>query len=305
MSSESQIRKLFPPRNIVRTAVKTLEAEELDWGTRSLIEYAVSPREHIKAYLLIPRALRGKAPGVIASHQHNGEWHLGKSEPAGIRGMPSCYYGVDLCKLGCVVLCPDHLGFEDRQAAPVSENHGKTLRNREFEEFVFVDQLLHGSSLAAKYTHDLCQGLDLLGSLKEVDPTRLGVLGHSLGGQTAMWLAVFDRRVKVAFSSCGFSTLAAVQAHHLLHNLAAYVPGLLRIGDIDDVAAAIAPRAFGMSHGKRDPIFPMDGVRKITARIRRIFPKDKLLAIQFDGPHEFNDAVKQRAYDFLLRHLGK
>ena len=43
--------------------------------------------------------------------------------------------------------------------------------------------------------------------LFEVDPERIGVIGHSLGGHNAMFLGVFDQRLKVIVSSCGWTPM--------------------------------------------------------------------------------------------------
>lgn len=303
-------------RRPVAPRVRWLGVESTDFGERRLIEYAVEPGERIKAYLLVPRRLcaarRGRrgapsspVPGIIAAHQHNGQYDLGKAEPAGLRGPAMYHYGADLCRRGFVVLCPDHLAFEERVAGPrpAGSNLPANL-GRTFEAFCLGDQLLRGRSLAAKYVFDLCQAIDVLQTIKFVDPRRIGVFGHSLGGQSALWLAFCDRRIRAAFSSCGFSTLRAVQRDQIPHNLASYLPGLLTAGDVDDAVVGIAPRAFGMSHGRRDPIFPLDGVRAIHRAARRAFPRGKLLTILFDGPHALPVAVKQRAYAFLERHLG-
>lgn len=306
-TAAAAIRRLFPRRLPVPPKMRSLRVERLEWGERRLVEYAVEPGERIKAYLLLPRERRSgrRGPAVIAAHQHNGEYHLGKSEPAALAGPPMYHYGLDLCLRGFVVLCPDHLAFEDRVARPRTVKTSlPPLADQRFEGFCLGDQLLRGRSLAAKYVFDLCQAIDVLQSLDEVDPRRVGIFGHSLGGQCALWLAFYDRRVRAAFSSCGFSTLAAVQRAQIPHNFASYLPGLLTVGDIDDVAAAIAPRALGMSHGRRDDIFPLDGVRKVHRAVRTVFPREKLLAILFDGPHSLPDEVKARAYAFLERHLG-
>lgn len=311
--SQARLRRLFPPREPVAPQLRRLGAEATAWGERRLIEYAVEPGERVRAYLLVPQALIGRprnaprrvAPAVIAAHQHNGQFHLGKAEPAGLRGPAMYHYGVDLCRRGFVVLCPDHLAFEERVARPRPPGSNLPANlDRKFEAFCLGDQLLRGRSLAAKYVFDLCQAIDVLESIDVVDPRRIGVFGHSLGGQCAMWLAFYDRRVRAAFSSCGFSTLAAVQRDQIPHNLASYLPGLLTVGDVDDAVAAIAPRAFGMSHGRRDAIFPLDGVRAIHRAARRAFPRDRLLTILFDGPHSLPSDVKARAYAFLERHLG-
>jgi len=55
------------------------------------------------------------------------------------------------------------------------------------------------------------RAVGVLRSLPYVDPNRIGVIGHSLGGHNALFLAVFDPRVRVIVSSCGFNVLAK---HH-------------------------------------------------------------------------------------------
>lgn len=299
----SEILKLFPKRKPIETNPRILKGIKTTYGTREMIEYSVAPGERVRAYLLTPKGSHRRSPGILASHQHNGQYRLGKSEPAGLSKDTMYHYGVDLCRKGYVVICPDHLGFEERAPYKMDRRKGVMTKNHECEMLIFVEQLLHGSSLTAKYLFDMCQAMDVLQSLDRVDPHRLGVIGHSLGGQTALWHAFYDERVKVAFSSCGFGTLASTQKHGVPHNFAAYLPGLLKIGDLDDVIALITPRAFGMSNGTKDWLFPMDGVRQVHRKAQQSFTHKNLLSIIFDGPHCFPDSVKRRAYAFLGSHL--
>ncbi|MBW3598861.1 MAG: hypothetical protein KY475_16500, partial [Planctomycetes bacterium] len=81
------------------------------------VSYEVEPDDRVPAFVLIPDSASADrpAPGVCIWHQHNGQWHLGKSEPAGLAGNPMHHTGVALAGEGYVVLCPDALGFEDRE----------------------------------------------------------------------------------------------------------------------------------------------------------------------------------------------
>ncbi|KPL21230.1 MAG: hypothetical protein AMJ75_10360, partial [Phycisphaerae bacterium SM1_79] len=93
------------------------------------LTYEVEPGDRVPAMLLVPNGIDAShpAPAVAVWHQHNGEWHLGKSEPAGLAGNPMHHTGVALVKEGYVVLCPDALCFEERQS--------KRLRGGNFERF--------------------------------------------------------------------------------------------------------------------------------------------------------------------------
>ncbi len=49
------------------------------------------------------------------------------------------------------------------------------------------------------------RALDIFSEIKRVDPTRIGVIGHGLGGMNALLLAACDDRVQACVASCGFT----------------------------------------------------------------------------------------------------
>ena len=69
----------------------------------------------------------------------------------------------------------------------------------------------------------------MLESLSYVDNKRIGAIGHSLGGQEALWLAWYDDRIKVTVSSCGFSQIKNIIRDGINHNYAMYSFGFLSI----------------------------------------------------------------------------
>ncbi|MCA9055847.1 MAG: hypothetical protein KDA75_18560, partial [Planctomycetaceae bacterium] len=85
--------------------------EQRDGYRLEWLDYAVESGDRVPAVLLVPDGVSSQspAPGICVWHQHNGEWHLGKSEPAGLAGNPMHHTGVALARLGYVVLCPDAL----------------------------------------------------------------------------------------------------------------------------------------------------------------------------------------------------
>ena len=48
-----------------------------------------------------------------------------------------------------------------------------------------------------KMLWDAMRGVDLLESLPQVDASRIGAVGHSLGAIESLYLAAFDERVRV------------------------------------------------------------------------------------------------------------
>src|SRR5260221_12173720 len=97
-------RREPPPFEILRT-------EPADGCERQLIEYSVSDGERVPAFLLVPPG-PGPFPAVVIPHQHNSQWHFGKSEVCGLAGDPLNAFGPALVKKGFVVLAPDSIGFE-------------------------------------------------------------------------------------------------------------------------------------------------------------------------------------------------
>jgi dienelactone hydrolase len=160
---------------------------------RVRVTYAVEAGDRVSAWLLTPHgaAPADGWPALLAVHQHADDYALGKAEPAGLAGDPMYAYGHELCRRGYVVLCPDLLCFEERRPAHTGRAarrrlDGTRLDGTRYEQFEFTKRLLVGSCLQTKYLHDLTCAVDLLASLPAVNPERLGVIGHSLGGLQAL-----------------------------------------------------------------------------------------------------------------------
>ena len=124
-----------------RTAVRlvlVLSICEIAWGLTIVDEgesdYSiVLPDDPIPALLLVPDGVTASnpAPGICIWHQHAGQWHLGKSEPAGLAGNEMHHTGAALAREGYVVLCPDALGFEEREKP-------YRLKGRNLERYLFL-----------------------------------------------------------------------------------------------------------------------------------------------------------------------
>lgn len=293
--------------------------ERGDGYTRELVTYAVSPGVRVPAYVLIPDGLRGPAPALLVQHQHNGEYHLGKSEAVALAGNRDLAFAHELAQRGFICIAPDQECFEDRRpsgedrarwraAYAACGDQGDGPHDFDYERFMAMSHLVGGSSLQTRYAFDAGRAIDYLITRSEVDPARLGTIGHSLGGQQAVWSLLADRRLRCGVSSCGVSTLATVFRDGLNHNFAAFVPGMLAVGDVDALIGAIAPTPLMLTTGVRDLIFPIDGVRRIGAAAAAAYQAagsgEAFRLLELAGGHAAPEAARREMYAWIERWLG-
>ena len=226
------------------------------------VEYQAELGETIPSYALIPDGADPgmPRPAIAVWHQHNDEFELGKSEPAGLAGNPMHHTGAALAQEGYIVLCPDALGFEERRDS--------VLAGPEFERFLFLKYVVQGRCLAWKNILDMRRAIDYLCSRQDVDPDRIGCYGHSLGSTFTWLVGPWEPRLRCLVGNCCLPSYAAIHRVHLLHSFSNFVPGLLQYGDTPDVAALIAPRPLHLNFGALDEINPVPEVRQAVARIR-------------------------------------
>lgn len=300
----------FPEK--VNLDIKYISSEDMGDYERKLIEYKVENSdenikvqnkdiiEKVQAYLLIPKNIKEKAPAILAIHQHHSNWQIGKSEVVGITDDKMYAYGLDLVKLGYVVIAPDILCFESRLG---NDEYRKDKEgNRFFERFQLIKYLSNGSTLQAKTLHDLSVAIDVLCSLDYVDKDRIGAIGHSLGGQEAIWISWLDERIKVAVSSCGTSCIKDFIENGYQYNSWACIPNLLKYCDMDSIINDIVKsRKLIMTSGLRDDRHcPLTGIDKIEKRIGN---NPNFKSIKFDDGHKFNNVEKEIVYKFFKNEL--
>ncbi len=268
--------------------------------TRLKLSFQSEPGDRVPAYLFLPKGLDGRrVPGILALHQTT---PLGKMEPAGLGPNENKHYGLELAKRGYVVLVPDYPSFGD------------------YKDYDFHADRYTSGSMKGIFNH--MRAVDLLSSRPEVDPQRLGVIGHSLGGHNAMFVAVFDERLKVIVSSCGWTPF-----HHYYGGKLdgwtsdRYVPAIRTEFGLDpnrvpfdmyEIVAAFAPRAFYSISPLHDSNFDVEGVRKVIAAARPVYEllgvADHLQVRYPDSPHDFPPKERHEAYayiDKILEHAPR
>lgn len=260
---------------------------------RRRLTFASAAAERVSAYLFLPARSAGKVPAVLCLHQTT---RIGKGEPAGLGGLGNLHYARELAERGYVTLAPDYPNFGDDVCDPSALG--------------YVSATMKGI-----WNHAMA--LDLLQGLAEVDGTRLGCIGHSLGGHNTLFLAAFDERVKVAVSSCGFNSFAKYMGGDLTGwSHQGYMPRIATVYhanarempfDFSEVLGAIAPRTVFVNAPLGDSNFAVSGVRDCLTAAAPVYalhdaPRE-LVAVHPDCGHDFPPEVREQAYRCIDRVL--
>lgn len=264
--------------------------------------FDAEPSDAIPAMLLIPDGVTAEnpAPAIAVWHQHAGQYHLGKSEPAGLAGNPMHHTGAALAREGYVVLCPDALCFEERR--------DQQLKDGNYERFEFLRYVVAGKCLAWKNILDMQRAVDLLVSRPEVISEKLGCYGHSMGSTHTWLVGPWEERLKCLVGNCCLPTYHGIHREHMLHCFPNFVPGIHAYGDTPDIAALIAPRALHLNFGALDNGSPIDEVRKGVKIIADAYAGMHAEShfshyIEEGSGHVLSDKMWKRTRSWFARHL--
>ena len=267
---------------------------------RKRITYGAQDGDSIPAFLLVPKGLRGPAPAVLVHHQHNGERHLGKSEVCGLAGDPLQAFGPALAEKGFVVLAPDSICFEDRRTACTGTEAHPDDWLQHYNQMSY--RLLRGETLMRKVLEDAEVAVSVLAGLDTVDPSRIGILGHSYGGNTVLFQAALDERVRYACTSgaaCSFRTKVREGTGI---ELAEVLPGVLDHLEIDDLLRLTAPRPMLVVSASDDP-YSRDA-SELVERARPAYAAaakpEALEHARYEGGHALTRERSDRIVDWLV-----
>ena len=266
------------------------------------------PRGDIPAWFLVPEDGTGVLPTVVALHPHGRQFELGKSLVAGLVGDGTRAYGLAAARAGFAVLVPDMLGFEDHRPSLAERKGNYALQGEGYERLLAMSALAVGETLQGRMLAELSACADVLSTDRRVDMSRLALLGQSYGGQQSIFGMVADERFSAGVVSCGFSLVRWLVERRISHNLALYVPGLLPHLDFDALVPTIAPRPLMVIAGRRDAIFPVDGVELVEQKARTAWEqagaRDALRFHYFDGGHDLPADALTDALQWLKAALA-
>ncbi len=274
------------------TKVESIE----DMGTywRKKLSFVAEQNDRLPAYLLIPKDIKEKRPAIVCLHQ---TIDIGKASPVGIGDAKNRHIAKELAERGYIVIVPDYPGFGDYK----------------------IDVYAMGyASATAKGIGNHRRCIDLLETLDEVDSTKIGAIGHSLGGHNALFLGAFDERIKVMVTSCGFTSMKKYYNGDLngwSHK--GYMPRIKEIYkcnpdllpfDFTEILGTLAPRPVFINAPLHDDNFEVTGVDDCVQSAKKVYAlyktEENLKVVHPDCGHDFPPEIREEAYRFLDKYLG-
>jgi len=286
--------------------VRVISEEDRKEYTLFNIRYQAAPDEWVPAFLYVPIGLdkNKRYPAMLALHSTG---DLGKAIVDGQSTLENRAYAKELAERGYIVIAPDYPSFGDLQ------------------DYSFSTDRYESGTMKGIFDH--LRAIDLLIARVDVDPNRIGVIGHSLGGHNAIFVGSFDERIRVVVSSCGWTLFG----HYDIGEAGTktyggrlgpwaqdrYMPAFRQRYDLDparvpfdfdEVIAAIAPRAFYSNSPLGDSNFDVEGVKqgmKHVAEVYRFLGAESHLQVRYpDAGHDFPNETRMEAYAFIDRILN-
>jgi acetyl esterase/lipase len=295
LSGMQQVMGPLPDRSKLAAPVVQIR-QSLRFATyhRELVTIDTLFNEHIPAYLYVPNDIgpNERRPAALAVQQTA---TVGKDISDDTFASERNFgYATELARLGYVVIAPDYPSFGE-------------LTNYNFKTSPY-------RSGTMKAIADNMRCIDVLLARNDVDPKRIVVIGHSLGGHNALFTAAFDERITAAVTSCGWTPFHYYYGGKKLANWAQdrYMPAIRDVYhsnpdevpfDLTEVIGAIAPRAVFSNSPKLDANFEIAGVRSAIPEIESVYKllgaADRFVVTSPDCEHSFPVKIRREAYGFV------
>ena len=300
------------------------------------VTFATTPDIRVPAAVLLPKGRGGRGPAIVALHDHGGFYFWGREklleradEHPVLSDFKRQYYGgrsiaSDLARRGYVVIVIDMFYWGERRlvlaedAADWRERPRAIAAERiaEFNRRASQNEQLTARTIyAAGFTWagvmywDDIRTVDYLVTRPEVDPSRIGCVGLSMGGLRTIHLAALDERIRAAVAVGWMTSFPRQLARHVRNTIGftKLVPGLYRQLDYPDVASLAAPTPLLVINGAKDALFEPEAVRASFAKLHGCYTKagapDRIRTRLYDTPHEFNREMQGEAWAWLATHL--
>ena len=277
---------------------RQIDSEDMGDYTRERWEIMTEPDVSLPVVILRPKNLQGKTGLMITPHGHslNTELYAGIYWSESDRSLAEDgerNIALQAVKEGLIAIAPTTRAFgKTRMKVDIDADATSSCH------LFLLHDLMVGRTPIGDRVWDIMKIIDWSLATLPVDPDKVMVSGHSGGGTATIYAGALDTRIKYCLPSGSFSSYekSILAMPHCECN---YVPGMLNLGNMGDLAGLVAGRYLCVIQGNGDPIFPIDGAREEFAKTEEIFKaagKGKCALGVGEGGHRY---YKTPAWNFI------
>jgi len=307
-----------PPAPEKGYEAKVLFEEQRDGYKARKIEIRISRYYTVPAYVLIPDG-KGPHPAINCLHDHGGHFFIGKEKvirplacedsavvkdaEAWAVNYENQFFGDYLAQHGYVVFSAD---------APMWGERGlKENMKRNLYDMIAGNMMMYGINLSAYMTYDDIACTDYLASMPEVDASRIGCTGWSMGAYRTWMLSALSDHIKAGASVCWMVTTDEQMSFKYSRTenggFANCFPGLRRWLDYPHVASIACPKPMLFINGSQDKLFPVAGVEKAFKIMHDTWESQKagdcIETELWEMPHSCGKRSQERVLQFFQKFL--
>lgn len=253
----------------------------------------------VPCYLLVPDDGKKKYPVAICLQGHSSGFHnsVGILKYDGDKEyQPRGQFAVQAVKRGFAALAIEQRALGERRTR--RHEYG-------FCTFTAMTELSLGRTIIGERVWDISRAIDALSVFNDLDLDKIVITGNSGGGTASFYAACIEERIKISVPSCSFCTFdsSILNLHHCPCN---HIPHVRQWFDMGDLSCLIAPRELIVVAGKKDNIFPLNGVKEAFATAQEVYkaagvPENCSLIVTDKGHWWCEDIV----WDAIVSKCGK
>lgn len=155
--------------------------------------------------------------------------------------------------------------------------------------------------------------LRYLRTREDVDAARIGITGLCQGSIITWYTAAVCKDLAAAAPLCGITTHEAIVLEYCNRQggwsgISPYVFGLLDIGDVQHIVAAVAPRPLFVQNNMIDIHWPLSGFQKVKDLVQHVYglygAEDRCRFRLEHGPHAFAEPFCSNIVGWFRECLG-
>lgn len=208
-------------------------APDLERRTERIV-FESEPGILVPTLVCHPRSASSPSPAIIYVHEEGKDHEADEGELI-----------QTLVEEGYMVFAPDVRGVGETRS---DDAVGQSYPRMGVEGHHFYAYGMLGESLLGRRVFDVLRLLDLIGLREDVDQNRISIAGAGMGGLLALFAGALDLRISaVACEGMPLSYKSIATTEYYCHHPRLFIPGVLRVCDLPQIAAAIAPRQLALT----------------------------------------------------------